>query len=125
MGYLKAKEARDIEAGKGFRMAVAQPGDAHVGTIGTGYQKNRSTEAKVPHPENPALLRLFTPAEHARLKGVPQRLIEGITSATSAHAYLGQSVIWPAFKALGEVIGKALVGAIPAQANAPVEMARA
>lgn len=125
MGYLKAKQARDIEAGKGFRMSIAQPSDAHVGTIGTGYQKNRSTEPKVPHPENPALLRLFTPAEHARLKGIPERLIEGITSPTTAHAYLGQSVIWPAFRVLGEVIGKALLRAIPAQANAPAEMARA
>jgi len=79
----------------------------------------------VPHPENPALLRLFTPAEHARLKGIPERLIEGITSPTTAHAYLGQSVIWPAFRVLGEVIGKALLLAIPAQANAPAEMARA
>lgn len=124
MGYLKDKELRDIEAGKGFRMAVAHPGDAHVATIGTGYQKNRSTEPKVPHPENPALLRLFTPAEHARLKGIPQRLIEGVTSATAAHGFLGQSVIWPAFKTLGEVLGNALLGAVPAH-EAPAVMARA
>ena len=56
---------------------------------------------------------------------IPERLIEGITSSTTAHAYLGQSVIWPAFRALGEVIGKALLRAIPAHARAPVEMARA
>lgn len=125
MGYLKEKEVRDIDAGKGFRMAVAQPGDSMVGTIGTGYQKNRSTEPKVPHPENANLLRLFTPAEHARLKGVPERLIEGIDSATRAHAFLGQSVIWPAFKTLGEVLGNALVGAVPANEEASAVMARA
>lgn len=110
MAYLKGKEVSDVAAGKGFRMAVVKPEDAHVGTIGTGYQKNRSTEPKMQHPDNPALLRLFTPAEHARAKGIPERLIAGIDSATRAHAFLGQSVVWPAFRALGVAIGEALQG---------------
>lgn len=118
MGYLKEKEARDIEAGKGFRMAIATANTVRVGTIGTGYAKNRSTEEKVQHPVNPNLLRLFTPAEHARLKGIPPHLIAGIDSATRAHAFLGQSVIWPAFKTLGLALGEALRSAVtPATAT--------
>lgn len=109
MGYLKEKELRDAAAGKGFRMAVAKPCDTGVGTIGTGYQKNRSTEPKVPHPSKPGLLRLFSPGEHARIKGVPERLIEGIESATRAHQLLGQSVVWPAFRHVGQHIGQALL----------------
>lgn len=113
MGYLRDKQERDSAAGKGFRMAVVGPEATSVGTIGTGYQKNRSTEPKLQHPENPALLRLFTPAEHARIKGIPESLIAGITSATYAHALLGQSVIWPAFRELGRTLGTALTRAAP------------
>lgn len=108
MQYLKDKEVRDVAAGKGFRMAIATPADTTVGCLGTGYAKNRSTEPKIQHPENPDLLRLMTPVEHARVKGIPQHLIAGIESATRAHAFLGQSVIWPAFRVLGRVMGNAL-----------------
>jgi len=112
MGYLKEKELRDIADGKGFRMAIAKPSDTTVGTLGTGYGKCRGTEAKVAHPTNPDLLRQFTPVEHARIKGVPLHLIDGITSATRAHAMLGQSVIWPAFRHLGEYFGTWLATAL-------------
>lgn len=108
MTYLREKEARDAAAGKGFRMAIVGPDATEVGTIGAGYQKNRSTEPKLAHPENPALLRLFTPVEHARLKGIPEKLIAGVESATRAHEMLGQSVIWPAFRHLGHFIGQSI-----------------
>lgn len=108
MRYLKEKEVRDVAAGKGFRMSI---GDAHttkVGTVGTGYGKNRGTEIKVQHPTNPDLLRLLTPREHCRIKGIPEKLIEGVESKTRAHELVGQSVIWPAFRHLGAVLGAAL-----------------
>lgn len=108
MTYLREKEARDRAAGKGFAMAVVSPEDTRVGTLGTGYNRNRSTEPKVRHPRTPDLLRLFTPREHARLKGIPEHLIAGVESRTLAHELLGQSVIWPAFRHLGRYIGQAL-----------------
>lgn len=111
MEYLKEKEVRDIAAGKGFRMAVASVDDTAIGTQGRGYGKCRSTEIKVPHPTDPNLLRLLTPAEHARVKGIPAALIAGVSSATRAHELLGQSVIWPAFRHLGEHVGRALLAA--------------
>lgn len=112
MTYLRDKEVRDKAAGKGFAMQAVGPDDTRVGTIGTGYQKNRSTEPKVKHPTDPNLLRLFTPAEHARLKGVPDHLIGGVTSKTFAHELLGQSVIWPAFKHLGHHLATAIARGI-------------
>lgn len=108
MGYLVDKEIRDKAAGKGFAMQRIELGATKVGTIGKGYQKNRSTEPKLVHPHDPTLMRLFTPAEHARLKGVPPHLIDGIESKTFAHEVLGQSVTWPAFRQLGEHLGHAL-----------------
>lgn len=122
MQYLKDKEERDKAAGKGFAMNVVTPQSTRVGTLGTGYQKNRSTEPKLAHPTDPNLLRLFTVAEHARLKGIPDHLVAGVDSKTFGHELLGQSVIWPAFRQLGEHLGKALAGGIKPRVMAtPVE----
>lgn len=107
MGYLKVKEERDKAAGKGFAMQICTPESTKVGTIGTGYQKNRSTEPKVQHPDNPDLLRLLTPAEHAGVKGIPPALVEGL-SATTAHEVLGQSIVFAPFVAVGQLIARSL-----------------
>lgn len=104
MNYLRVKEERDTAAGKGFRMQIVGPESTHVGTLGSGYQKNRSTEPKVRHPvEGDALLRLLTPTEHAKIKGVPQALIEGMP-ATRAHGLLGNGIVFEPFVALGRAI---------------------
>ena len=105
MGYLKDKAVRDAAAGKGFAMQIVTPDSEKVGTIGKGYQKNRSTEPKLQHPENPALLRLFTPVEHSRIKGIFEGLIFGL-SATTAHEMLGQSILPKPFRALAKLIAK-------------------
>lgn len=107
MEYLKKKEERDAAAGKGFAMQIVGPESTRVGTIGTGYQKNRSTEPKVQHPTRPELLRLLTPREHAACKGIPGALVEGL-SATTAHEVLGQSIVFSAFIAVGELLGRAI-----------------
>ena len=105
MGYLKDKAVRDAEAGKGFAMQIVTPDSEKVGTIGKGYQKNRSTEPKVQHPENPDLLRLLTPEEHARVKGIWERLVHGV-SKTLAHEILGQSILPAPFKAIAALIAQ-------------------
>lgn len=112
--YLKAKQERDQAAGKGFKMQLITPDSTRVGTLGTGYAKARSTEPRLVHPTNPELSRLFTPIEHARLKGIPEAMLDGVRSATLAHELLGQSVIWPAFRHLGEALGSSLRAFTPA-----------
>lgn len=107
MRYLKDKEKRDRMEGKGFRMQILEPEDSKVGTIGRGYAKVRSTEPKLRHPKNPELLRQFTPREHARIKGVPEEMVEGL-AVTTAHEMLGQSIVAAPFRALGMAIGKEL-----------------
>ena len=108
VSYLKEKEKADKAAGKGFSMQLIESCGTRVGTIGAGYQKARSTEPRLVHPVNSELSRLFTPVEHARLKGIPAELIRGVDSKTTAHELLGQSVIWPAFRHVGQVVGRAL-----------------
>lgn len=111
MDGLKAKEIRDRAAGKNFAMQVFDADSEKIGTVTKGYSKVRSTDPKLRHPTNPDLLRQLTPAEHARVKGVPPHLIDGI-SATIAHEILGQSVVYRPFAAVGEQLGEALTDAV-------------
>lgn len=109
MAYLKKKEERDREEGKGFRMQILNEASTKVGTIGRGYAKVRSTEPKLCHPTNPELLRQFTPREHARIKGIPEEMVEGLP-VTVSHEMLGQSIITHPFIVLGEAVGHGLQG---------------
>ncbi|MGH0003457.1 DNA cytosine methyltransferase [Pseudovibrio ascidiaceicola] len=105
--YLAAKAERDLAAGKGFKRQELDASAEYCGTIGRGYAKCRSTEPFLKHPIDPSLSRLFTPIEHARLKGIPEQLVDGV-SDTIAHQILGQSVIWPVFEAVGEALANHL-----------------
>lgn len=107
MQYLKDKEVTDKAAGKGFRMQPVPYDATSVPTVTRGYMKRRSTDPFVQHPENLDLLRLFTPIEHARVKGVPPELIAGM-SATQAHQVLGQGICFAPFRHVGRLIGVSL-----------------
>jgi DNA (cytosine-5)-methyltransferase 1 len=107
MAGLKAKEVRDMEAGKGFKMQIVNENSTKVGTIGKGYAKNRSTEPKVQHPVKKELLRLLTPAEHARIKTIPAHLVANLSN-TIAHEILGQSVIHNVFATVAASVGAAI-----------------
>ncbi len=104
--YLHDKAQKDAAAGKGFKRQLLNGSEESCGTIGRGYKKARSTEPFLVHPDT-GLQRLFTPEEHARLKAVPEFLVEGL-SETVAHEVLGQSVIHSAFVALGRLIGNTI-----------------
>jgi DNA (cytosine-5)-methyltransferase 1 len=59
------------------------------------------------HPGNLDLIRQFTPTEHTRIKGIPERLVSGL-STTLAHELLGQSICYEPFKAVGRLIDSTL-----------------
>lgn len=106
--YLKRKAIEDKAKGRGFARQMLTGEEGYCGTIGRGYNKARSTEPFIVHPTDPELSRLLTPTEHARVKGVPESVVAGISSETTAHEILGQSVICPVFQAVGAHIGKFL-----------------
>lgn len=106
--YLADKEVRDKALGKGFSRQLLSGQEPYCGTIGKDYAKCRSTEPFLVHPEDPALSRIFTACEHARLKGVPESTITGLPESI-AHQILGQSVIFPVFEAVGRALGRALM----------------
>ena len=106
--YLHEKQARDRAAGKGFAMQIVNQESRSVGTIGKGYAKWRSTEPLVSgNREHPNKLRLLTPREHARVKGIPEMLIHGLP-ATIAHELLGQSILFEPFRRVAFAIGQSL-----------------
>lgn len=105
--YLKAKEVRDLEKGNGFAMQHVTPQSTRVPTLRKGVHKGGSTDPLLVHPTNPDLLRLFTPAEHARIKQVPEALIAGL-GKVAGHSLLGQSVAYEPVRALFNRIGQAL-----------------
>jgi len=107
MTGLKAKQERDIAAGKGFLMQVYTGAERTINTLTKGIAKNRSTDPKFRHPDNPDLLRIPTAREHARCKGVPEHLIEGL-SQTTAHELLGQGIVYQPFRQLAKHLGLAL-----------------
>lgn len=107
MPGLKAKEARDLAQGKGFRMQVFGREDTSIGTLTKGLLKNRSTDPKIQHPVHSNLLRVPTVGEHARVKGIPERLVEGLP-ATTAHELLGQSIVYGPFRGVAAHIARAL-----------------
>lgn len=101
------KEKADKIAGKGFSMQILESDATQCPVLGKGYQKVRGTEPKLRHPLNSNLMRQFTVSEHAKIKDIPHNLIAGC-SATIAHKILGQSVVYPAFQAVGRTVATCL-----------------
>ena len=106
--YLKAKEVRDAAKGNGFGMQIVSPSSTICPTLRKGIAKCGSTDPLLAHPTDPDLLRPFTVAEHARIKEVPEHLVEGL-SKTDGHALLGQGVAYSPVKALFKRIGESIL----------------
>lgn len=106
--YLKDKRVRDEAKGSGFKMQYITPDSTEVPTLRKGYHKAGSTDARLRHPNNPELSRLLTAEEHARVKGVPPELIDGM-SETMAHQLLGQGIVYEPFRAVGQRIAECVM----------------
>lgn len=105
--YLKDKRTRDAAEGDNFKMQLVDASSDYVPTLRKGYSKGGSTDPLLKHPTNAHLLRQFTPAEHARIKEVPEHLVDDLSAAV-AHQVLGQAVVYAPFRDVGKHIGDAL-----------------
>lgn len=123
VNYLKAKSVRDKNDGKGFALQFLNPSTAtKVGCIGRGYSKYRSTEPMINHPSGDGRIRLLSPAEHARVKTIPEHVVDGL-GCTKATEILGQSVIYEFFHQLGDYIARwATTLVMGTKATSPLQM---
>lgn len=106
--YLKEKRERDEAKGSNFKMQYVYEDSTLVPTIRKAYFKGGSTDPRLAHPSDPNLSRLLTAEEHARIKGVPEHLIEG-QSQSNAHQLLGQGIVYEPFRAVGQRVGEAIL----------------
>jgi len=107
MDYLKDKEVRDRDAGKGFRMQIFNGDESSISTLTKGMAKRRSTDPFIRHSVDPDLLRLPTVREHARMKGVPEKLVDGL-GLTMGHELLGQAVVYTPFRMVARALAEAI-----------------
>lgn len=122
MAGLKAKEIRDAAAGKSFAMQIFDGESTKIATLTKGIGKNRSTDPKIRHPENPDLLRIPTPLEHARSKDIPEPLVAELC-ATTAHELMGQSINYKPFVSVGSLVAKSFIMLKGRESTAPESLA--
>ncbi|WP_448205346.1 DNA cytosine methyltransferase [Azospirillum sp. sgz302134] len=104
-----AKQERGADKGQNFKLQLVRSTDRVVGTIGAGYARDRTTEPHIQSAEDPTRSRLLTVKEHARIKRVPEALVEGL-GHTFGHKLLGQGIAFTPFVAVGRRLGSALKG---------------
>lgn len=115
--YLKDKQRRDAEAGKGFAQRQLVTGESErIGTAGRGYSKRRSTEPMLVRADGKE--RLLTPIELARAHGAPESLIAG-TSDQVAYEGLGQGIDWMQAVGIGQVVARDCIGRVGAPSTVP------
>ena len=105
--YLWAKRERDAADNKGFAPTVIDSTSTKVPTQTKNLHKRQSTGTFIQHPTQSNLYRIPTVFEHARLKGVPEMLVDGVTQ-TFGHESLGQAISMPPFVAVFEALGRGL-----------------
>ena len=105
---LDRKAERDAAKGNNFKLQHVDATSEFVPTMTAGYARWRTCDPRILHPELAGVRRLLTPKEHARVKGIPEFLIEGLPES-QAHEALGNSITYHAFEAVGLAISKCLL----------------
>lgn len=106
--YLKSKRKRDIEKGNGFKIQLLTLEDESCGTIRRAYWKAGSTDQYLEHPFVKTLSRLFTVGEHARIKRIPEYIVNGCNSSVG-HEILGQSGNYTVFNSLANWVAISII----------------
>jgi len=104
---LMNREANKKAQGKGHRACIIDPNDTRISTITASYGKGVRLDESVVLSPCGQWVRLMTPNEHARFKGIDTHIVAE-TAKTAAHRLLGNSVCTHVWKLLGEAISMCL-----------------
>lgn len=108
---LLEREREAIAKGTGHRAVIADMNGTKVSTLTASLGKGCRLDESVVESDCGNWVRLFSPEEHALIKGLPQVLIAGV-SKVIAHRLLGNSVVSAPWIALGQIIGQCIRGFI-------------
>lgn len=104
------RQEKNAKAGRNFKAQYVRPDFERYLTVGKDYNKRRLSEPSIEHPTDDRKVRLLTPVEHARGKGIPVELLDPNMAVGPQHQVLGNSVNYPAVESLGKLIGDELKG---------------
>jgi DNA (cytosine-5)-methyltransferase 1 len=108
--YFDKREVENAKNGRNFKKNYVNDGDTSVGVIPRNYLKRQISNPHYAHEKN-GTIRLFSCAEHARLKDIPELLIEGEIEL-HAQEGLGQSVVFGHPLGTGIMIGEHLLSKV-------------
>ncbi len=102
--YFNSRLEKNISNNRGFRTSFVNEDQDSVNVIPRNYTKRQISNPHFINKEGDKI-RLFNPKEHCLIKGVPFKLLRGV-SDTKAHEILGQSVAYKQAMGIGEIIGE-------------------
>lgn len=106
---MKYLDRKTEEESNNFKLCLCGPLDTVIPVITSTYYKIQPSTPIIAHPETNKLRRILTVSEHARIKGFPPSMFEGLSSK-AGHSMLGNSVQFNVWKSLGLAIGNSLLG---------------
>jgi DNA (cytosine-5)-methyltransferase 1 len=102
--YFNARLEKNVLNNRGYKTSFVDENQDSVNVIPRNYTKRQISNPHFINKEGDKI-RLFNPEEHCLIKGVPFKLLEGV-SDTKAHETLGQSVLYKQAMGIGELIGE-------------------
>lgn len=108
----------DYNIGNGLKTAFERKGrknnlsfntDRTVKTITAGHYRGRAEDPYPVHPTNPTRFRFFTNIEIARIKQMPEDLVDGVAAKKHRGTMLGNGIIKGACEAVFFCIGESLL----------------
>lgn len=111
---LLKRERINKENGRNFSMTLVDNDTTVVSTIPRNYTKHQVSN---PHlTDGNGNYRLFSRTEHARLKAIPEHLVDHL-SETVAHEGLGQSVVYNQARGCSTKLGYAILNSTQKQVS--------
>lgn len=101
--YFDKRLKKNKESGRNFAPSFVTSSDSQTNVIPRNYTKRQISNPHY-HDAKSGKIRLFNPIEHARLKGIPSKLIKNVTD-TRAHEILGQSILYNHARGIAQMIG--------------------
>ena len=117
--YYDSRLEKNIQNGRGFSKNFATDNTEQTNVITRHYTKRQISN---PHYHKGDKIRLFTVAEHARLMGIPEMILEGVAD-TVGHEILGQSILYNQAHGLSSAVMAAIKNLVAEKKEKVIQVA--